>query len=73
MINSKFYYCVSVFIRLNAAAFIKFSAFRMQCLFEDGVYLEVTLLKSLKTVALNRLSILCNLKVPMSAYLLHHK
>ena len=45
----------------------------MQCLFEDGVYLEVTLLKSLKTVALNRLSILCNLKVPMSAYLLHGK
>ena len=33
---------LTVFIRLNAAAFIKFLAFSMGCLFEGGVYFEIT-------------------------------
>ena len=32
----------TVFIRLNAAAFIKFLAFPMRRLFESGVYFEIT-------------------------------
>ena len=36
----------TVFIRLNAAAFIKFLAFSMRRLFESGVYFEITFLKS---------------------------
>ena len=43
----------TVFIRLNAAAFIKFLAFPIQgrqaSLFEGGVYFEITFLKSLTT------------------------
>ena len=43
------------FIRLNAAAFLKFLAFPMRRLFEGGVYFEITFLKSLTTVTVNRL------------------
>ena len=45
----------TVFIRLNAAAFIKFSAFPMRRLFEGDVYFEITFLKSLTTVTGNSL------------------
>jgi len=34
----------TVFIQLNAAAFIKFLAFPMRRLFESGVYFEITFL-----------------------------
>ena len=44
-----------MFIRLNAAAFIKFLAFPMRRLFEGGVYFEITFLKSPKTFMVNRL------------------
>ena len=45
----------TIFIRLNAAAFINFLAFPMRRLFEDDVYFEITFLKSLTTVTVNRL------------------
>ena len=45
----------TIFIRLNAAAFINFLAFPMRRLFEDDVYFENTFLKSLTTVTVNRL------------------
>ena len=45
----------TIFIRLNAAAFINFLAFPMRRLFEDNVYFENTFLKSLTTVTVNRL------------------
>ena len=32
----------TVFVRLNAAAFIKFLAFPMRLLFKGGVYFEIT-------------------------------
>ena len=38
-------YAHTVFIRLNAAAFFKFLAFPMQCLFKDGVNFEITFFK----------------------------
>ena len=44
----------TVFIRLNAAASTKFSAFLMRCLYKGGVCLEITFLKSLTTVTVNR-------------------
>ena len=44
----------AVFIRLNAAQFILFSAFPMRPLFKGGVCFETTFLKSLTTVAVNR-------------------
>ena len=44
----------TVFFRLNAAAFISFSAFPMRRLFEGGVCFEITFLKSLTTVTVNR-------------------
>ena len=44
----------TVFFRLNAAAFISFSAFPMWRLFEGGVCFEITFLKSLTTVTVNR-------------------
>ena len=52
----------TVFIRLNAAAFIKFLAFPINAAFiqgrrsfEGGVSFEVTLFKSTTTVLVNRL------------------
>ena len=42
-------------IRLNAAAFLKFLAFPMRRLFEGDVYFEITFLKSLTIVTVNRL------------------
>ena len=45
----------TIFIRLNAASFINFLAFPMRRLFEDDVYFEITFLKSLTTVTVNRL------------------
>ena len=55
----------TVFIRLNVAAFISFSAFPMRPLFKGGVCFEITFLKSLTTVTVNRLYILCTSKVAM--------
>ena len=55
----------TIFIRLNVAAFISFSAFPMRPLFKGGVYFEITFLKSLTTVTVNRLYILCTSKVAM--------
>ena len=47
--KAEFSYCfIAVFIRLNAAAFIKFSAFPMRRLFGGGVCFEITFLKSLQ-------------------------
>ena len=40
----------AVFIRSNAASFIKFSAFSMRRLFEGDFYFEITFLKSPTTV-----------------------
>ena len=45
----------TIFIRLNAASFINFLAFPMRRLFEGCVYFEITFLKSLTTVTVNRL------------------
>ena len=49
----------TVFIQLNAAAFIKFLAFPMRRLFEGGVYFEITFIMSslisMTTVIGNRL------------------
>ena len=45
----------TIFIRLNAAAFINFVAFPMRRLFDGDVYFEITFLKSLTTVTVNRL------------------
>ena len=53
----------TVFIRLNAAAFIKFLAFPMRRVFKGGVYFEIIFFKSL---TINLLKKLCNLKVQMS-------
>ena len=39
---AKINFTLTVFIRLNAAAFIKFLAFPMGRLFEGGVYFEIT-------------------------------
>ena len=44
----------TVFIRLIAAAFIKFSACPMRRLYKDGVSFEITFLKSLTIVTVNR-------------------
>ena len=55
----------AVFIRLNAAVFISFSAFPMRPLFKGGVCFEITFIKSLTTVTVNRLYILCTSKVAM--------
>ena len=44
----------TVFVRLNAAAFIKFSACPMRRLYKGGVCFEITFLKSLTTVTVNR-------------------
>ena len=44
----------TVFFRLNAAAFTSFLAFPMRRLFEGGVSFEITFLKSLTTVTVNR-------------------
>ena len=38
---AKFNFTLTVFIRLNAAAFIKFLAFPMRRLVEGGVYFEI--------------------------------
>ena len=46
---------VTSFIRLDAEALIKFSAFQMRCIFKSGVYFEITFLKSPTAVAVNRL------------------
>ena len=43
------------FIRLDAEAFIKFSAFQMRCIFKSSVYFEIIFLKSPTAVAVNRL------------------
>ena len=48
----KYQQIATVFIRLNAAAFITFLAFPLLCLFKGGIYLEITILKSLTTVFL---------------------
>ena len=45
----------TIFIRLNAAAFINFLALPMRRLFDGDVYFETTFLKSLTTVTVNRL------------------
>ena len=45
----------TIFIRLNAASFINFLALPMRRLFEGDVYFEITFLKSLTTVTVNRL------------------
>ena len=45
----------TIFIRLNAAAFINFLALPMRRLFEGDVYFEITFLKSLTTVTVHRL------------------
>ena len=42
-------------IRLNAAAFMNFSAFQGRRVFEGGVYFEITFFKSLTTAIVNRL------------------
>ena len=44
----------TVFVRLNAAACIKFSAYPMRRLYKGGVCFEITFLKSLTTVTVNR-------------------
>ena len=44
----------TVFVRLNAAAFIKFSACPMRRLYKGGVCFEIPFLKSLTTVTVNR-------------------
>ena len=57
----------TVFIRLNAAAFVKFSACPMRLLYKGGVCFEITFLKSLTIVTVNRFFyILCTLKIPLS-------
>ena len=43
----------TVFIRLKAAAFIKFLAFPMRRLFEGGVYFKIIFLKSLIIITVN--------------------
>jgi len=63
VVNNDNVYCISlstVFVRLNVAAFIKFSAFPMGRLFkgmvfEGDVYFKIAFLKSLTTVTGNRL------------------
>ena len=45
----------TVLIQVNAAAFIKFLALPMWRLFKGGVYFEITFLKSLTVVIINRL------------------
>ena len=60
---SRGYYCfgqfctkvITIFIRLNAAAFIKFVAFLMRRLFEGGAYFEITFLNLPKTVTVKSL------------------
>ena len=45
---------ITLFIRLNAVAFIYLSGFPMRRLFEGGVCFEITFLKSLAIVTVNR-------------------
>lgn len=49
------YFLRTVFTGLNAAVFIKFSAFLMRHLFEGGVYFEISFLNSLTTVTVSLL------------------
>ena len=44
----------TVFVRLNAAACIKISAYPMRPLYKGGVCFEITFLKSLTTVTVHR-------------------
>ena len=53
----------NVTIRINAAAFIKFLALKMRCLFEGGVYLREAFIANLVTTTVN---LLCHLNVNLT-------
>ena len=53
--DAYFYRQNTVFIRLNAAAFMIFFAFSMRRFIKGGVYFEITFFKSLTTAIVNRL------------------